>query len=677
MLLHKAKRRIPEPIKYERTLSIDIETWSSVDLKKAGLHKYATAPDAEVLLFAYAFDNEPVQCVDMANFEDLPNAVYEGLVSPDVLKKAWNAQFEFTHMLDVLNLDVKQEQWQCSMIRAANLSLPLGLGAAAEALGANFRKDQAGGALIKYFCVPCNPTKANNFRTRNYPHHYPARWEDFKNYCIRDVQVERAISQRMDAVDFITPFEKKLYFLDQHINKKGVKVDLQLVDNAIKMNEEFREEMIEEAKKITGLDKPTSTKKLKEWLNAEMDEYLDEEIETLRKEDVLKLMKVKSTEAVSRVLQIRQFLGKSSVSKYIAMRNGAMVDDRIRGLYQFYGASRTGRWSGRQVQMQNLPRNEMKLLEYVRELVKRGDKEQLRMMYDNVPYVLSQLIRTAFVPDEGYKFTVLDYSAIEAVVLAWLAGEQWRLEVFRTHGRIYEASASMMFGIPLQDIIDGVANHDPIFEELRQRGKVAELALGYAGGEGAIATMDIKKKIKPKDRQPLVDKWRLANPAIKSYWKKCNDAAIHTISTGEPSIIGKGIRMVIERGVFFIILPSGRRLAYLKPRLGVNRFGGTSIIYKGQNQKTNKWEDIETYGGKLVENITQAVARDLLANAMINVYEAGYDTVIHVHDELANETYINDDCVEHIGAIMVEVPAWCPGLPLKVKGFETMYYKKD
>lgn len=662
--------------KFERVLSLDIETWSSYDLKKCGLHKYTSAKDAEVMLLAYAFDNDPVRCIDMANFDDLPLEVYEALPSARILKRSWNAQFEFRHMEDVLHLPVIQDQWECTMIRAANLSLPMGLAGAAQALGAPFQKDHQGAALIKYFCIPCAPTKANGYRTRNYSYHYPEKWEMFKKYCIRDVQVERSIAQRMDVVDHRSPFEKKLYFLDQKINAKGVRVNTDLVDNAIRINEQFRQERIDEAKIITGLDKPTSTKKLKEWLNAEMED-LDEEIETLRKEDVLKLMKIKSSAAVTRVLEIRQQLGKSSVSKYLAMRNGCMRDERVRGLFQFYGASRTGRWAGRMVQMQNLPRNEMKLLEYARNLVLAGDKDDLEMMYDNIPYVLSQLIRTAFIPAEGKKFVVLDYSAIEAVILAWLADEKWRLDVFRTHGKIYEASASMMFGIPLEVIIAGVERHDSIYEELRQRGKVAELALGYGGSTGAITTMDLKKKIKEADKKPLVDRWRAASPAIVAYWRKVNDAAIHTIKTGQESYIGKGIYMLMDRGIFFIVLPSGRRLAYLKPRIGTNRFGGESVVYIGQNQKTSKWEDLETYGGKLVENIDQAIARDLLAHGMFNINEAGYDIVAHVHDEVINEVPIGMECLNHIGDLMTDLPEWAMELPLKVKGFETMYYKKD
>lgn len=652
---------------YRRVLSIDIETWSSVDLKKCGLHKYATAHDFEILLFAWAFDDEPVQCADLANFEDIPEEVLQALTDPTVLKRAWNAQFEFTCITEGLGIRLIQSQWECTMIRAAHLSLPLGLGAAAVAMGAPFQKDHQGAALIKYFCIPCNPTKLNGKRVRNYSHHYPEKWTAFIRYCIRDVQVERALAQRMQRVDFITDQEKRLYWLDQKINATGVRVNTQLVNNAIEFNEKFRTERIEEAKRLTGLDKPTSTQKLKAWLNAEMDEDLTEEIETLRKEDVLKLMKIKSTAAVSRVLHIRQQLGKSSVSKYLAMRNGCMYDDRVRGLFQFYGASRTGRWAGRLVQMQNLPRNEMKGLDYVRDMVLDGNVDDLEMMYENIPYVLSQLIRTAFVPEPGKKFVVADFSAIEAVVLAWLAGEKWRMDVFRTHGKIYEASASMMFGIAI----------DQVTEELRQRGKVAELALGYGGGKGAITTMDIKKKIQEHDKQPLVDRWRTANPSIVKYWYKCNDAVIHTIKTGERSNIGMGVYSVMEKNVLFIVLPSGRRLTYLKPRLGINRFGGISIIYKGQNQKTNKWEDLETYGGKLTENIVQAIARDLLAEAMLNVDDAGYSIVAHIHDEVIVEVAKDIECMEHISVLMTVVPRWGEGLPLKVKGFETQYYKKD
>lgn len=654
-------------LNYDRELSIDLETWSSVNLKTCGVYNYCAAPDFEIMLFAYKWDNEPTVCIDLMNFEDLPDDVYNALLDPRVKKKAWNAQFEITAIERHYNIKLDHRQWECSMIRAANLSLPLSLEAAAVAMSAPFQKDPAGKACIQYFCVPCKPTKANGGRVRNYPNHYPEKWRAFKAYGIRDVDVEYAISKRMDRVYFITPFERDLYCLDQKINRVGVHVDMQLVRNAIELDAEFKAAKMRELREITGLHNPNSLKQLKHWIEQEMDYDEDEKIESLRKEKIVELLKGKTPYTVQRVLRLRQLMAKTSVSKYKAMSLGVGLDGRIRGLLQFYGAARTGRWAGRLVQIHNLPKNEMNHLDEARELVLNNDSDELNFMYDNVPYVLSQLIRTAFVPQKGNRFSVLDFSAIEACVLAWIAGEKWRLDVFRNKGDIYKASASRMFNVAIEMITD----------ELRQRGKVAELALGYGGGKGAITTMDVKKKIKEADKQPLVDFWRNANPHIVAYWRKVNDAAIRVITTGVAEDLGMGVRMSKESGIFFITLPSGRRLAYLKPYIGVNKFGGPGIFYKGADQKTSKWVDLDTYGGKLTENIIQAIARDLLAYAMVNVDYNGYTIVAHVHDEIIVEAKDNVDCLDHLSKIMTTLPTWAKGLPLNVKGFYTNYYKKD
>lgn len=675
-----AKRNLSQRIRkdYDRELHIDIETYSSYDLKKCGLHRYVTSPEFEILLFGYAFDNEPVKVVDLANFEDLPDDVAKALTDQKVLKTAWNAQFEFTCIEKHFNIKMDIGDWECSMIRAANLSLPLGLDAAAQAMKATFQKDPAGKALIKYYCLPCAPTKVNDMRTRNFPHHRPEKWEDFKKYCATDVYTERAISTRMDRLYFITQFERDLYALDQKINKTGVRIDRRLVDNAIAFDTAFRAERIAEAQKLTGLQNPNAVAKLKGWLNREMELDEDEEIESLKKADVEALLKQKGISKIAtRVLQIRQSLGKSSVSKYTAMSRCADIDDRIRGLFQFYGAQRTGRWAGRLVQMQNLPKNDMALLDYARSLVLDGDLDFMQMMYDNIPATLSQLVRTAFIPGKGKKFSVLDFSAIEACVLAWIAGEQWRIKVFREGGDIYLASAARMFNVDIKKQTAAYEAHEQWAIDLRQQGKVAELALGYGGSDGAIATMDTKKKIDPEDRHPLVDAWRAANPAIAAFWKSVNNAAIHCIKTGETVRVGKHLVFKKVMGTFFIVLPSGRHLTYLQPRIGKNKWDGDSVLYKGQNQKTNKWEDLETYGGKLTENIIQAISRDLLGNAMLNIDAAGFDIVAHVHDEVLVETDENENNIPLLSEIMTVPVTWAEGLPLSVKGFETMYYKKD
>lgn len=698
MQLNPAIQNRLNQLGFKRKLSIDIETFSSVDLKKCGLHRYVSAPDFEILLFAYAFDDEPVKCISIATFQDIPVEVMRALTDPEVLKTAWNAQFEFVCIEKFFGITLFQNQWECTMIRAANLSLPMALGTCAIVLKAPFDKDFRGAALIKYFSIPCAPTKVNDYRERNYPHHRPDKWQDFIFYCIRDVEVERSIGGRMERVYFITQTERDAYALDQKINRRGVKVDVELVEAAIKIDAEVKEKALVEARQITGLTNPKSTKQLKDWLNRELDEDYSVEVlpdgsvieprpvynalEDLKKSTVVALLKSTPNSVVKRILQIRQLLSKSSVSKYVAMQNTVGIDGRIRGLFQFYGASRTGRFAGRLVQMQNLPQNKMDGLSMARKIVRTGDTEQVEMMYDQVPDVLSQLIRTAFIAEQGNTLSVADYSAIEACVLAWLCGEKWRVDAINAGQDIYLASASRMFNINLNDLIAAYKAGELWASELRQRGKVAELAFGYGGGVGAATTMDIKKLLKDEEKQPLVDAWREASPNVVQFWKTINNMVLHTIKTGEPThkAVGFGVAKItvrIDGGQLFIILPSGRRLCYLTPKIGTNRFGSEAIIYKGQDQKTNKWVDIETYGGKLTENIVQAIARDILVEAMIKLDVAGYTIVAHVHDEIIIEHSKNSNYLSDISRIMTSPINWGKGIPLNVKGFTTDYYKKD
>src|SRR5688572_20323591 len=644
-------------------MPIDVETFSEINLKTDGAYKYVAHHSFEILLFTYALNTDPEELLDLTERE-LPGHVIDKLISPNYLKTAWNAAFEFEGIDKELRhkygVNLIRDQWECTMIRAANMSLPMKLDTAAKVLKLPIQKDFAGMSYIKYFCVPQEPCQANNFRTRNYPKDAPEKWEGFKNYNIKDVQVERAIRNQLMRVDRITSFEKKLYVLDQKINKTGVKVDTKLINNAVKINAKFQEEVIKEAQEITGIDKPTSVARLKKWLTKELE--LDEPLETLDKEAVKNLLKIKKTDAAERVLKLRQLMSKSSVSKYVAMANSVCEDLRVRGLLQFYGAMRTGRWAGRLIQVHNLPKNVMKALDYARELVRKGDIDTLKWFFTEIPYVLSQLIRTAFIPALNCRFLVSDFAAIEARVLAWLAGEIWRLEVFSTHGKIYEASAAQMFGIPIGDITED--------SEWRQWGKIAELALGYGGSVGALTTMDTGKKLKEKDKKPLVDAWREANPNIVQFWYDVNDAAIKCIKTGSTVKLQKGIVFSLEKNIFWVNLPSGRKLAYVKPRLGVNRFGGISVIYQGVGDK-KQWCDIETYGGKLVENIVQAISRDLLAEAMIRLDDRGYKIVMHVHDEIIIEEPIQSTTTaKRIADIMGEPIHWANGLPLKAKAYE-------
>lgn len=649
-----------------RTLAIDIETYSGVDIKKGGIYPYAEAEDFEILLFAYAFDDDPVRVIDLAQGEALPGEVQEALTDPDVLKTAYNAAFERRCIAQWLGIVLPVEQWECTMVKAAMLGLPFGLDAVGKVLQLEQGKMSEGKLLIRYFCVPCKPTRTNGGRTRNLPLHDPARWELFKKYCARDVEVERTIRQKIGFFQ-IPEDEKRLWQLDQRINDRGVLLDMQMVQNALEMDARSRERLTDEAVELTGLDNPNSVAQLKGWL----EEETGQELGSLSKAALADMLQGDHKEEVLRVLRLRQELGKTSVKKYQAMQEAVCADGRVHGLLQFYGANRTGRWAGRLVQVQNLPQNHLADLDLARSLVREGDTETLELLYGNVPDTLSQLIRTAFIAKEGHTFVVADFSAIEARVIAWLADERWRLDVFRTHGKIYEASASAMFHVPIEEITKG--------NPLRQKGKIAELALGYQGGPGALITMGaLRMGLDEGELPELVAKWRKANPAIVRLWYEVDRAATEAVEAGGPVTIRHRVRFSVDRGILWITLPSGRKLAYMRPRITQNRFGGKSISYEGMDQSSKQWRRTETYGGKLVENIVQGIARDCLATAMIRLDEMGYDIVMHVHDEVILEVPVNRaDALEEACAMMGEPIIWAPGLPLRADGYVTPYYKKD
>lgn len=658
-----------------KTLSIDIETYSSEDLSKSGVYKYAEAEDFEILLFAYAYDDGPVEIVDLASGETLPVQVYGDLINPTVLKTAFNANFEITCIQEaVKNIAsptdwrigyLPPEQWECTMVKSAMLGLPMSLDGVAKALNLEQQKMAAGRALIRYFSMPCKPTKSNGMRTRNLPHHDPDKWALFKEYCKQDVETERAIRNK-ERWFTIPQKERELWLLDQRIIGTGVLIDRRMVENAIRMDDDHKEILTAEATELTGLDNPNSPAQLKEWLT----EQTGEEVTSLTKTAIPELLDASDSEEVTRVLELRQEMSKTSTKKYQAMLDAVCADGRVRGLLQFYGASRTGRWAGRLVQVQNLPQNHLPDLDLARETVIEGDRELVEMLYGNVPDTLSQLIRTAFIAPEGHRFIVADFSAIEARVTAWLAGEKWRLDVFASHGKIYEASASQMFKVPLDSIDKG--------SPLRQKGKIAELALGYQGGVGALKAMGGERMgLSEPEMQEIVDSWRLANPNIVRLWYDIQEAAMAVIGNIGRTVEVRGCRFSWSKGLLWITLPSGRSLCYATPGIGKNRFGGDSITYWGINQTTRKWEKQETYGGKLVENIVQAIARDCLAHSMLRLAEEGFKIVMHVHDEVVIEEPYNGKTLEEACRIMGEPISWAPGLLLRADGYETKYYMKD
>jgi len=643
-----------------KVLSIDIETYSPEDLKTAGVYKYASHPEFKILLFAYAFDDEPVEVVDIEQGEELPDSVAYALTNKEILKTSFNALFERVCISYFYKVSLGAEQWECTMILSAMVGLPLSLDMVASVLKLKQQKAE-GRSLIRYFCNPSADGK------RNLPFSDIFKWQSFKEYCRQDVEVERAIRNKLNYLELIDS-EKQLYILDQQINDRGVKVDTSFIANAIKIDSKYKEGLTEEITDITDLSNPNSVQQLKEWLSEE----LGEPVESLTKDAVSKLLKALPSEEVIRVLQIRQESSKTSVKKYAAMEAAVCTDDRIRGLLQFYGANRTGRWAGRLVQVQNLPQNHLPDLDLARQIVADGDGDLLAMLYGNVPDTLSQLVRTAFIPEDGHTFIVADFSAIEARVIAWLAGEKWRLDVFNSHGKIYEASASKMFHVPIESVTKG--------SDLRQKGKVSELALGYQGGVGALEKMGAAKMgLSPEELPELVDAWRKANPAIVRLWADIDAAAKRAVKDGIVETVQRGIKIEKRGSVLYIFLPSGRRLSYFRARMGTNRFGSESVVYEGMNQTTKKWETVETYGGKLVENIVQAIARDCLAYAMLELNRWDYKIVMHVHDEVIIEAPISEGAMSLDQALttMSQPIPWAPGLPLRADGYITNYYRKD
>ena len=660
-------------------LSIDLETYSDVNLKKAGLYRYVQSPVFEILLFAYSFDGAPSQVIDLAQGETIPQEVLSALTDPRYLKHAFNAAFEWYCLRRYMGVQLPPSQWRDTMLHALYCGYPASLDATGKAIGLpeDKQKLNTGKALIRYFCVPCKATKANGGRTRNYPHHDPEKWALFKTYNGQDVEAEMEIERCLSAFP-VPDFVQRQWETDLLINARGVAVDMDFCEGALELGETIRAQLTDEAVQLSGLQNPNSVKQLARWLSAET----GDDITTLRKETIKELLGRDNADHVQRMLEIRQELGKTSTKKYDAIEVAVCDDGRVRGMLQFYGANRTGRWAGRLVQVQNLPRTYTEPLEFARELVKGRKLDALRTVYGSPNDTLSQLIRTAFVAAPGNVLIDSDFAAIEARVISWLAEEEWRLEVFRTHGKIYEASASQMFGVPLERIVKGNPEY-----ALRQRGKVAELALGYQGGVPAMRQMDTGKllaDLPDEEIKDIVDKWRNTNPKIRNLWYSFNDAAIRVIQNGgalrvrcctftrECDCIRGTSRMSIS-------LPSGRKLYYIDPAVGENRWGGPSITYMGINDK-NKWGRIETYGGKLVENVVQAIARDCLAQAIERLEAAGLPVVFHIHDEVVIDTRAfdtNDSMLDKVVEIMSKPIPWAEGLPLSADGWVGAFFKKD
>lgn len=656
-------------------LSIDLETYSSVPIAKAGAQKYIQSPDFEILLFAYSLDGAPVEIIDLAQGETLPQWLAAALTDPTYTKHAYNATFEIgclSKFMGPLPLD----QWRCTMLHGLYCGYTAGLEATGRALGLpdDKQKLSTGKFLIRYFCIPCSPTKTNGGRTRNYPHHDPVRWQLFKEYCIGDVVTEMEILRRLS--NFPVPADvQKQWQTDLTINSRGVAVDMELVHGALYIGETTRKQLMDEAMQLSGLDNPNSLKQLVKWL----EEELDAELTDLRKDTVTRLLGGSiASDTARRMLEIRQELGKTSTKKYNAIEAAVCADGRCRGLLQYYGANRTGRWAGRLVQVQNLPRTYTDPIPLARGLVKSRETAKLRMLYGSVPDTLSQLIRTSFTASPGHILVDADFSSIEARVISWLAGEHWRMEVFRTHGKIYEASASQMFGVPLERIKKGNPEY-----ALRQRGKVAELALGYQGSTGALIKMGaLDKGLTEEELPEIVSRWREANKRIRALWYAMEAAAISVLQNGAPVgvynvMLAREIDPIGGLDFLTIRLPSGRKLYYAHPSLGVNQWGKASILYKGMDQTTKKWKQIETYGGKLVENVVQAIARDCLAEAIERLEAAGYEVVFHVHDEVVIDCPPDRADLDTVATIMSQPVEWAPDLPLGADGWIGDFYKKD
>lgn len=692
---------------FDRVLSTDIETFSSVDIKKAGAYKYIDSPDFSVLLFAYSYDlGETVHLVDLAKGEQIPTHVIDDIFNPKVVKTAWNATFERTAYAKHFGRKLGTSDWRCTQARAVRIGLPLALGSSSEALGLEVQKDTAGKSLISYFCVPCKATIKNGGRTRNYPHHDPDKWTAFGSYNIQDVKTECAVLKRIWYAEPALG-EQKIWELDQIINARGIQTDTALAESMVFMDEDVKLYLRKRQFELTGAANPSSGQQIKKWLS----ERFGYEIKSLNKKAIPVLLDIAPDEITKEVITNHQYLAKSSVSKYARMLDAVMRDGRIRGTTQYWGAN-TGRWAGRIIQPHNLPATEMKAgkikadglgknvtkgdvdnylkhhaLEDARNLVLKGNLDRLRELYENIPAVMSSLIRTALVAKPGHVLTPCDYSAIEARVLAWVACCEWRLEVFRTHGKIYEASAAKMFKIPIEEI----GKDSPY----RKKGKVGELALGYQGSEGALRTMGATEGpdgLSDKELKPIVDIWRKENSEIVDLWKMCQRAAIRAVSTGERVRVNKGISFFVERNFLYIQLPSGRKLAYFSPKVEMNEVTITKEDEQGKKYKetflvpcvtylrsksNGGMFRVQTYGGKLVENIVQAISRDILALAIGRLEKRGIPVVLHVHDEIIPEVPEGSVSVQEIEDIMSIVPSWATGLPLSAVGFETKFYMKD
>ena len=659
-----------------KRLSIDLETHSDIDLSKCGVYKYVESPNFEILLFGYSVDEGPVKVVDLALGEKIPDEILDALTDESVTKWAFNSQFERICLSEYLrrfypekfiSYSIKEDSvsrylspisWKCTMTWSAYLGLPLSLEGAGKVLGLSEQKLKEGKDLIRYFCVPCKPTKVNGGRTRNLPKHDKEKWEAFVKYNARDIEVELSIQERLKNYP-VPDFVWEEFWLDQEINDRGIALDMEMATNAISFDKHAKEELVKKIQRLTGVENPNSVIQMKAWL-------LENGIETesLDKKAVKELI-ASSPSNIREVLEIRQKLAKSSVKKYQAMENAVCSDQRARGMFRFYGANRSGRWAGRMIQLQNLPQNHIKDLREARELVKSENYEAMEFLYDDIPDTLSQLIRTAFVPKKGMKFVVADFSAIEARVLSYLAKEDWRSEVFKNNGDIYCASASAMFGVPVE-------KHG-INAELRQKGKIAELALGYGGSVGALTAMGaLEMGLKEEELQPLVDSWRSANPNIVQFWWSVDRCVKRTVREHIDTET-HGIYFSYKSGMLFIKLPSGRMLSYVKPKIGINKFGSESVVYEGIGT-AKKWEQIESYGPKFVENIVQAISRDILAYAMRTLSHCFICG--HVHDELIIECS-KDVSLDVICEQMGKTPPWIPGLLLRADGYECDFYQKD
>jgi len=693
------------------TLALDIETYSPTDLKTAGVFRYVEDPDFEIILIGYSFDDEPEYVLDLTLEEYEMDAddwqiyqarlarVLEALTDPDILKTAHNAPFEMACLSTFFKITLVADQWECTMVKASMLGLPLALEAVARILELSEQKSSAGKQLIKYFSIPCKPTIANGQRTRNMPYHAPYKWRRYKVYCRQDVRTEKAIKKEIRFFE-IPEMEKKVWRLDYKINSRGILMDRLFINTAINMDEVVKDDLYREAAALTGLSNPNSAAQLKEWLTKEMP--LDD-VQKLRKEDVPVLREAavgyEGEETIQRVLDIRLEMSKTSSKKYAAMLNYICADDRIRGMHQYYGANRTGRWAGRGVQPQNMYKNKLPDLDLARKIARTGDLELLDFIFGNVPDVLSQLIRTAFVAPANKKFLISDFSAIEARVIAWLAGETWRLDVFKTHGKIYEASAAMMFKVPIEAVTKT--------SDYRAKGKISELALGFQGGIDALIKMgavkmgvvdealrnarimfdkgetvyadwdELETHVIRSELKRLVDLWRAANKKIVKLWYDVEDAALSAVENNTTvKLKGKEIYFKVANNILWITLPSGRSLCYQNPRLREGRFNKRVLIYDGMNQTTKQWSRQDTYGGKLVENIVQAIARDCLAMVLIRLDAADYLIDMHVHDEIVIEAQMDANAHE-VDKIMSRSMEWAPDLPLGADTTESLYYRKD